>query len=267
MNMKDICNFINFEKSDDKISYYHFVYQNGTGRLKQPFYNPFYRVNLVTKGTGILKQANMEMQLKKGDLFFTFPYISYTLNESEDLSFLYISFDGCIAENLLRDLNIDIHSAIYCGYEHLIAFWMESIRRFTTSNAQNLTDCVFKYTLSYLSKDSEEETKKEIKIKNIINYIEANYATPSLSLQSVADMFFYSDKYFSAIFKKEVGVNFTEYLNEMRINHAIKDIKSGITSVYELASSCGFADQFYFSNVFKKFTGVSPTEYIKKSQK
>ena len=194
------------------------------------------------------------------------PPAFFTSSLSEEISFLYISFDGCIAENLLSELHIDTRSAVYFGYEHLIAFWMESIRRFTTANAQNLTDCVFKYTLSYLSKDAEEETKKATKIKNIINYIEVNYANPSLSLQAVADMFFYSDKYFSAVFKKEVGVNFTEYLNEMRINHAIKDIKSGITSVYELASNCGFADQFYFSNVFKKITGISPTEYIKNSR-
>ena len=39
-------------------------------------------------------------------------------------------------------------------------------------------------------------------------------------------------------------------------------VESGL-KISEVATMCGFDDQFYYSRVFKKFTGMSPENYKK----
>ena len=56
-------------------------------------------------------------------------------------------------------------------------------------------------------------------------------------------------------------INFTDYLADIRIKHAIQLLEQNKLSVSELAEKCGYSDPLYFSRVFKKITGVSPSKY------
>ena len=58
-------------------------------------------------------------------------------------------------------------------------------------------------------------------------------------------------------------VNFKQYLNKLRINHALEIMKDTTLSITEVAMQCGFSDSTYFSKVFKKYTGKSPLDYYK----
>ena len=98
----------------------------------------------------------------------------------------------------------------------------------------------------------------------ILNYVNENYRDPSLTLCKVADIFSYSEKYVSSLFKKHMEMGFNRYINSRRINYALRLIDKGEKSVKEISLSCGFCDALYFSKVFKKVTGTTPTEMIKK---
>ena len=76
-----------------------------------------------------------------------------------------------------------------------------------------------------------------------------------------ADIFGFSKKYFSAMFAKNMQINFTDYLTEIRIKHAVEILEKNKLSVAELAEKCGYTDPLYFSKVFKKITGFSPSKY------
>lgn len=64
--------------------------------------------------------------------------------------------------------------------------------------------------------------------------------------------------YFSRRFKSVTGKSFTRYLNEVRINHAEKELLLTDKSVTEIAYSCGFNDVSYFISVYKKLRGKTP---------
>ena len=66
------------------------------------------------------------------------------------------------------------------------------------------------------------------------------------------------------LFKKNLGMTFTEHLNQTRVGKSCSLLTSTTLSLSEIASRCGFEDQSYFSKVFKKQMGVSPKEYRKK---
>ena len=107
-------------------------------------------------------------------------------------------------------------------------------------------------------------SKKEERSNSIIEqakiHIRENFAK-DISLDDVSRTVNISPYYFSKIFKEETGVNFIEYLTNVRIENAKRLMKETDMKGYDIAYECGFSDPHYFSYIFKKNTGLSPREY------
>ena len=73
-----------------------------------------------------------------------------------------------------------------------------------------------------------------------------------ITLKSLAEKVNKSASYFSCIFKKEMGVNFNEYLNQVRIKNAMEMLRLPDVVIYEVAEKTGFHDYKYFTKVFRK---------------
>jgi AraC-like DNA-binding protein/ligand-binding sensor protein len=91
-------------------------------------------------------------------------------------------------------------------------------------------------------------------------YIRENY-TGKIGLKDTAMVSGLSAPYFSSIFKEEMGENFSNYLNRLRIERAVSLLTGTNKPLNEIASICGFEDQSWFSKIFKKITGLSPAKY------
>nr|WP_083442866.1 AraC family transcriptional regulator [Paenibacillus sp. IHB B 3415] len=70
-----------------------------------------------------------------------------------------------------------------------------------------------------------------------------------------------SPKYLSALFKKEVGLTVSEYIQQMKSDEAKKLLAYSKTPISEICTLLSFNDQSYFTKVFKKVTGVTPKFY------
>ncbi len=266
--MEDICNFIPPKKYNSDINYYHFVYEGSIKKLSQPFVHSNYYAILVFRGSAELTISNTTIPIKSGTLFFTFPYQSYCIENYDDFSYLYISFNGDGVSHLLKEFNISKENFLYENFSHIIEFWINSIRRINRINANTLTESVLMYTLSFINTGNQAHLLEQSdKFNSILEYINHNYTSKDISVKKVADIFFYSEKYLSSLFAKRTGVKFTTYINNLRIKYAIKLIENGQYNVADIASDCGYTDPFYFSKVFKKITGKSPTEYIKNNDR
>jgi len=95
------------------------------------------------------------------------------------------------------------------------------------------------------------------------NYIYKNY-TGKIYLKEVADYVNLSPYYLSRIFKQQTGINFTEYLNKVRIKKAKEYIRNFDLSLGEISQKVGYEDFSYFSSVFRKYEGCLPSEFRKK---
>lgn len=93
-----------------------------------------------------------------------------------------------------------------------------------------------------------------------IRYMHQKYYE-DISMEDVSTVADLSYSYFSRIFKKEVGVNFNDYLNQIRIEKSKKILLSSDISLLEIAQKCGFKDQSYYSKAFKKVVGISPGKF------
>ena len=93
-------------------------------------------------------------------------------------------------------------------------------------------------------------------------FIQQHYQE-ALRLEDVSSAVGFNATYFSAMFKKETGQNFMDYLTELRMNKAKELLCSDENSVQDVADQIGYRDLKYFSRLFKKTTGISPSEYKK----
>ena len=91
-------------------------------------------------------------------------------------------------------------------------------------------------------------------------YIDGHYSK-DISLDDVSRIVNISPYYFSKIFKEETGVNFIEYLTQIRMDRAKELLTDSSYSMKEICAKIGYADPNYFSRTFKKNVGVTPTEY------
>lgn len=90
----------------------------------------------------------------------------------------------------------------------------------------------------------------------ILNHIEEN-----LSLAGLAQRFDISKNYLCSVFKQEIGMSLTEYIQYNKINVAKQLLRYTDKSLIEIANYLGFCSQSYFQQVFKKQTGLTPTAY------
>lgn len=97
-------------------------------------------------------------------------------------------------------------------------------------------------------------------VRRIQAYLEQNYADAGLGLAKISVAFDLSESYLSAIFKKEVGTNFAEYLEQLRIRAACQLLAQGC-KVASIPGQVGYNSVQSFRRAFKRVMGIAPSEY------
>ncbi|WJH35855.1 helix-turn-helix domain-containing protein [Paenibacillus sp. CC-CFT747] len=100
-------------------------------------------------------------------------------------------------------------------------------------------------------------------IQTVKAFLEEHYRNPGLSLKDAAAHLDLSPNYFGAVFKRELGQSFTQYLTALRMEKAKEVLLDPNRKVYEAGDAVGYEDYAYFSKTFKKYTGLSPSDYRK----
>lgn len=112
----------------------------------------------------------------------------------------------------------------------------------------------------YVSEHPEFGMKSNV-IEKLITIIKERYQEP-LRLTNLAEEFHFNPNYLSRLFSEEVGMSFSEFLLQYRIEMAKKLLaKQRDWSIHRIAESCGFSSQHHLSSSFKKHTQLSPSEY------
>jgi YesN/AraC family two-component response regulator len=97
-------------------------------------------------------------------------------------------------------------------------------------------------------------------IKRALAFIDDHYKE-NIRLKYIADRVNLSSYYFSRLFKKEVGVNLSQYILHKRLEIAKKMLEETDQSIVDISASVGFQEHNYFGKIFKRFTGTTPSEY------
>lgn len=136
---------------------------------------------------------------------------------------------------------------------------------------QEINDCS---SFEQLTFEMEQKTKYIIELSNqnfnegtnqliraATNYIKSNYRDNDLSLQVIADKIGTNASYLSRLFYQNIGMTYTDYVSDIRINKAKDLLIENQYSVGQIFEIVGFSNSKYFGKIFKKATGKSPNEY------
>jgi AraC-like DNA-binding protein len=97
-------------------------------------------------------------------------------------------------------------------------------------------------------------------LQQLLSYIDVHYFE-NLSLDFAAHKMNFSESHFSKIFKKLTGINYINYVNLVRVEHAASQLKNTPDKVTDIAINCGFNNIRNFNRVFKSITGMTPTAF------
>jgi len=82
----------------------------------------------------------------------------------------------------------------------------------------------------------------------------------------LANMAGMSPSHFFRVFKQCLGTSPHEWLRRERITHAKRRLIETDEAIKQIASQCGYSDQFFFSRDFKQVTTFTPSEFRRRER-
>lgn len=118
------------------------------------------------------------------------------------------------------------------------------------------------YTVKKDSINSCLSQKYLERMMRITDYINENYKD-NITLENVAMKFNFSKEYLSRSFTKYMGINFKNYLVNVRLSNAYRDLINTDYSITHIALENGFPNLKSFITAFKRTYGETPYKYIR----
>ncbi len=134
------------------------------------------------------------------------------------------------------------------GYEDLVTCFGKIREDLDRNRSQNQED----------SREGESGCNDAV-VKTIMQYLQENFR--DASLENAAVLVGLSTSYLSRIFKERSGVNFSNYLLQIRMENACKMLSDVRCKSYEVAYYVGYDNPKNFTRAFKAYYGIPPSEY------
>lgn len=166
------------------------------------------------------------------------------LSSYSDFSFAQKAIHFRVFEYLLKPIKPTVFKEMFCNMLNAASDRTSSV--IDTSTEVNL----------------EVTQEKQYFIEESLKYIKEHFKE-KLTLEMVASKVFVNPKYYSHVFKKEMGVSFTDYVVNLKIQYACKLLETTNYKAYRISLECGFSDPSYFNRVFYTQMNMTPKTYRK----
>ena len=224
----------------------------------------------IDKGASLATADRNEYLIEEGDFFLAFPHQIHGYHD------LAPALEGGIfifSADLFKDLKDIFYNKVPVSpiiKSSSLSF--DAKERINTISRLHNSDSAFDriaakgYLLALLGEllplmtlvpnDSDQDS-----IKNILVYCSEHYTDP-LSLEQLAKELHLSKYYISRTFQERMHMSFTDFINNMRTEHACNMLEKGV-NITEVAFSAGFSSIRNFNRIFHQNMGMTPREYIK----
>lgn len=238
-----------------------------------------YQISMILQGTLQIKTDIGGHEYGIRDVLVMTPGKTYHIVPSSENLVLFLTLDRTfINEHFGANVQILCDSKEYPNKDYtsiqnllsyIIASWHDnSTNKFAILSQvyQLLNDMQKRFVANtiYLT-ESHKSTRHQSRIQEIIQYIDENYAT-AITLSSLAQNLYLSPQYLSKFIKQHFNKTFFDYLNQVRIQHALSDLCYTDTSITKIAFNNGFPNLTAFNKVFKEYYQDTPSNYRKSFQ-
>lgn len=106
----------------------------------------------------------------------------------------------------------------------------------------------------------EQEDVDNAAVRRAAQWIDG-HLSGDLSQQEVAGRAGVTGAYLSVLFKRHMGINYSEYILRRRMEKAEELLKTTHFCIYEITRLVGYHSDKHFINIFKRHTGLTPSQY------
>lgn len=232
----------------------------------------------MIKGNLQVKVNNKIFQMKSSDFVLVNSNEFHSFQSDEENLYVvfhinYFELSSLLAQkNLLFDCNSierdhTANQELRTVIEDLLSVYMKVNDFSQVEYLEKTYKFISTLRMNYLKNQNQLLLNTSIKGQNdrlteIIDYIQSNYREP-LSLEEVASIHYLSIPYLSKFFKKQTGKTFSQYLNEIRLAHAVNELVNSDKPITRIALDNGFPNLASFNRVFNESYQIKPVEYRK----
>ena len=217
----------------------------------------------VEQGAMDVVASGKEYRISQGNaMFFDSRTIHKMVSIDENTLLLVMVFDRSIINDFAMDITllsplIEHGEPVNEVYKLLLCELKNKQSMYTVMTASTVTRLMIDLfrTLPITYKTSANRINE--KFAELLCDIEAN--SEWYTLRDAAKFMNMNPSYLSRLFSEKTGMHLMHYVNCMRVQRAIKMIKSGDYSMTDIANHCGFGTIRNFNDIFKKYTGFAPT--------
>lgn len=101
--------------------------------------------------------------------------------------------------------------------------------------------------------------KNTARLRETISFIERHYKEP-VTMRQAAAAAALNPEYFCRIFKKNTGITFLEYVNQVRLTHIYEELIATDDKVTDILARNGFINYKIFCRMFRETYGQTPTQ-------
>jgi len=230
---------------------------------------PFYSVEFVALGRGLLKLKGREHQLQPGRIFSYGPGVRHdiTADPAEPPVKYFVDFAGTRATELLRRCGLPPGSVaqifppneVQSIIEELICAGQRGSPR-SPELCGKLLECLLLKAAEARAPLAGAETLSFTTYQQCRQHIQGHFRTLK-TLRQVAQECHVDGAYLCRLFQRYDHQSPYQYLLRLKMNLAAEGLQKPGSLVKQVAEDVGFGDAFHFSRAFKSVFGLAPDDF------
>lgn len=263
----------------------------GEGIITEGYHPESVEIVEITRGSVSFQIGTEIVEASAGDLLYVPAAIVFRAEAKDCTAALRaMVFDSSIIEVNMENFDTEIFYMFYVQsrniitvfrkghpiYETLLAAMNEAYEEYVSkdvcyklpirANIYLIMTALLRYYCG--SKDELDRMiyHNVMRLRPVVDYIADHYAE-KIYVETLADMITVSPDYFTKMFKDSMGKTPVDYINAVRMNHAMRLLLTTDMPINEIAEQIGFSGANYFHKIFKQYMVTSPLSYRKNSKK
>ena len=244
----------------------------------------FTEIVFIRKGAGKTRIGHAEYLFNKGDAIVIPPHTPHACMPLPELYITNVLIDYRVIE---ADVGMQDAGRLFlgpdparrflkeCGIVHLKgqallavdAMFDKMEAEYAAQNSlyrESLTGLCSAFLVEvYRAYAEQNHSDVNARFNSVLTYIREHLVT--VTLEDAAAHASYSRTYFSHLFYEYTGEHFTDYVNRLRINEAVRLLINTDAAIEDIGPMLGYASKPFFYRMFRQFTGLTPGEMRKRA--
>ena len=205
--------------------------------------------------------ADQHYELKAGDCFLVFPeQVHHYQNSCDCQAYLIIVHP----KQLELTQQTPVHAVYPCDDEDLKQLLDLTVREYESQKDKSVAIPLLRAVLGKLLRHYTltDDPVQDSAVQQIVRYCSNHYKEP-LTVAAVAKALYRSQSYISHTFSEKLKISFSDYVNSLRLDEAMRLMKMGGLSIEQIAELSGFPTTRTFHRACRNQYSMSPRDYKK----